>query len=106
MMSRCAVALASGGVVGGVAADWIVAQDGSGDSKTVQAALDAVPKGNTKPFVIFIKPGAYHEKLTVRDDQPFVHFVGSPSGEPVLTYDDYANKLGPNGKGMGTFATQ
>lgn len=106
MLSQCAVALASGGVVGGVTADWIVAQDGSGDSKTVQAALDAVPKGNQKAYVIYIKPGTYHEKLMVRDDQPFVHFVGASTGQPVLTFDDYANKLGPNGKGMGTFATQ
>ena len=82
-----------------------MAQDGTGDSKTVQAALDTVPKDNKSPFVIYIKPGTYHEKLTVDENKPFVQFVGSATEEPVLTFDDYANKPGPNGKPMGTFAT-
>jgi pectinesterase len=32
-----------------------VAQDGSGDFKTVQAAIDAVPPVNTSPVEIYIK---------------------------------------------------
>ena len=35
----------------------IVAKDGSGNYTTVQAALDAVKPGNTKPVSIFIKKG-------------------------------------------------
>ncbi len=39
-----------------------VAQDGSGEYTTVQAALDAVPANNKKPVTIFIKNGIYKEK--------------------------------------------
>lgn len=97
---------AAGGEVGGVAANWIVAQDGTGDSKTVQAALDAAPRNSASPYVIFIKPGTYREKLTIGEDRPFIHFVGPPADQPVLAYGDYAQEPGPDGKPMGTFSTQ
>ena len=40
-----------------------VAQDGSGDYTTVQAALNAVPSNNKTPFIIYIKNGVYKEKI-------------------------------------------
>jgi len=42
-----------------------VASDESGEYKTVQAAVDAVPDGNKDPVVIHIKPGTYKEKVVV-----------------------------------------
>ena len=45
------------------AKQMIVAQDGSGQYKTVQAAFDAIPPNNKKPVTIFIKNGTYYEKL-------------------------------------------
>jgi len=43
-------------------ANIIVAKDGSGNYKTIQEALNAVPQNNNKLFVILIKKGLYHEK--------------------------------------------
>ena len=40
----------------------IVAVDGSGDYKTVQEAINAVPDGQTKPWLILIKNGLYNEQ--------------------------------------------
>jgi pectinesterase len=40
-----------------------VAPDGSGNYKTVQAALDAVSTNNKNQVTIFIKNGIYKEKL-------------------------------------------
>lgn len=43
--------------------DLVVAQDGSGDFRTIQAALDAVPEGNAAHKLILVRDGVYREKL-------------------------------------------
>lgn len=98
-----ASALASGGTVNGVAADIIVAPDGSGGFKTVQDAIDSIPADNAKPKVVYIKPGTYHEKIHIK--QPFVHLIGQDAQTTILTYDDYAKKAGPSGNPLGTFGS-
>lgn len=45
--------------------DLTVATDGSGDFKTVQAALASLPTDNRERLVIFIKDGTYHEKIRI-----------------------------------------
>lgn len=54
--------------------DLIVAADGSGDFKTIQAAVASIPKTNTERMVVFIKDGTYHEKIRV--DASFVTLRG------------------------------
>lgn len=54
--------------------DIVVAGDGSGDFKTVQAAVASIPKSNRERIVVFIKDGVYHEK--VRVDASFVTVRG------------------------------
>src|SRR5206468_2482094 len=66
-----------------VRVDAVVAADGSGDFKTVQAALDAVPGGNARPFVIRIKLGIYKEKLFLNVNKPFVHLVGESAEKTI-----------------------
>ena len=83
----------------------IVAADGSGQFKTVQAAVDAVPDGNSKSVVIYIKPGIYKERVVVPRGKRFVRFVGNDAVKTVLTYDLYAGILGENGRPIGTFRT-
>lgn len=48
-----------------------VAQDGSGDYKTVQAAFDAVPYNNKKPITIMVREGIYKEKLLLDSTKNF-----------------------------------
>jgi pectinesterase len=43
----------------------VVARDGSGDYRTIQAALDAIPADSRKTVVILIKNGTYAEKLFI-----------------------------------------
>ena len=45
--------------------DLVVAADGSGDFKTVQAAVQSIPETNSERFVILIKNGIYREKVRV-----------------------------------------
>ena len=56
--------------------DAIVAQDGTGDYTTVQAAIDAAPEGRGKPWLIFIKNGQYKEHVDVPATKPYLHFIG------------------------------
>src|SRR3954452_16050458 len=85
------------------AKDLIVASDGSGDVKTVQAAIDAVPSKNAERIVIRIKPGTYKERLRVPKDKPFITFRGDDgaAAQTVLTFD-YSAKSQENGKEVGT----
>jgi pectinesterase len=80
----------------------IVAQDGSGNYKTVQAALDAVPNGNKKPFVIYIKNGLYREKLHLDSAKAFVELVGESRFNTILTYDDHPGKVSVKGDSINT----
>ncbi len=69
------------------AADITVAADGSGDVRTVQAAIDRVPANNAKRFVIDIKPGTYREQIRVPADKPFISLIGSDAEKTVITFN-------------------
>jgi pectinesterase len=73
--------------------DLVVAQDGSGNYTTVQAAVNAAPVGRTTPYLIFIKNGTYNEKINIPATKPFIKLVGENVAHVVLTYNDYAAKL-------------
>ena len=75
----CALALALAATAATVAsqqpmASAIVAPDGSGDHKTVQDAIDAVPQNTSASnrWTIFIKAGTYRERVYVQREKRFV----------------------------------
>jgi pectinesterase len=74
--------------------DIIVAADGSGDFKTIQAALASIPKTNTERMVIFIKDGLYREK--VRVDASYVTLCGESRTGTLVEFpqldEDFVNK--------------
>ena len=85
----------------------IVAADGSGQYKTVQEAINAVPQ-NTRPdnpAIILVKPGIYKELIYVQHEKRFVHLIGEDASKTVLTYDLNANLIGKDGKPISTFRT-
>ncbi len=67
--------------------DAIVAQDGSGDYTTVQAAIDAAPSNRIKPWLIFVKNGNYKEHVDVPATKPFLHFIGQDRDKTVILDD-------------------
>jgi len=80
----------------------VVAADGSGDYKTVQAAFDAIPQGNKKPLVVYVKNGTYKEKLHLDLGKAFVTLVGESKFNTILTWDDHTGKTGADGKVIST----
>src|ERR1035437_6562777 len=80
----------------------IVAQDGSGNYKTVQQALDAITLNNKKPITIFIKNGIYKEKLHLDSTKNFITLIGEDKFNTILTYDDHTGKVSPKGDTINT----
>jgi pectinesterase len=62
---------------------------------TIGAALDGAPEESSKPYVIFIHKGRYHEKLSV--DKPHIVFLGESRDSTILTYDATADTPEPGG---------
>ncbi|WP_370409274.1 pectinesterase family protein [Streptomyces fradiae] len=78
-----------------------VAKDGSGQYTTVQAAVNAVPAGNSSRVVISVKPGTYRETVTVPADKPHVTIQGSGASrkDTVIVYGNAAGLRKPDGSG-------
>src|SRR6201988_4542772 len=88
------------------ATEITVAQDGSGQFKSIQDAIMSVPAGSPEnPVVIKIKPGVYKELIYVQHEKRFFRLIGEDATKTVLTFDLNANIVGPNGKPIGTFRT-
>ncbi|MGZ2362409.1 pectinesterase family protein, partial [Streptomyces sp. 372A] len=76
-----------------------VAADGTGTYRTVQAAIDAVPAGNTKRVTITIKPGTYREKVTIPADKPYITLRGNGDSpdDVVIIGNRHAGAYGTQG---------
>jgi pectinesterase len=80
-----------------------VAKDGSGNYTSVQAALDAVPEGNEKTIIIYIKKGIYKEVIVVDARKSFITLIGEDKNNTILTYNNHAGTKMPNGDTLNTW---
>ena len=83
--------------------DAVVAQDGTGDYKTVQEAIDAAPAGRTQPWLIFIKKGVYTGHHDIPESKPYLHFIGQ--GRNLVSISDNRCSGGDNAYPVSTGAT-
>ncbi|KAL8224417.1 hypothetical protein R6Q57_019892 [Mikania cordata] len=70
-------------------ADLVVAQDGSGNYKTISEAIADVPnlrKGSSR-FVIHVKAGLYKENVDIKKTIHNLMLVGDGIGSTIVTYD-------------------
>ena len=67
--------------------DVVVAADGSGHVKTVQAAIDKIPKQNWKRVVISTKPGIYNEHVEIPPNKPYVSLRGEKAEETKTMFN-------------------
>ncbi|CAI9770322.1 unnamed protein product [Fraxinus pennsylvanica] len=69
-------------------ADLVVAQDGSGNYKTINEAMAALARMHTNQperTVVYVKSGVYHEKVDVGRDLKNVMFVGDGIDKTIVT---------------------
>lgn len=77
-------------LVGAPTCDVVVAKDGSGKFKSIQAAVDAAPKTSSdtaKRYVVCIKTGVYNEQVTVPKAATNFMFFGDGTTKSIITGD-------------------
>ncbi len=75
--------------------DIIVAQDGSGDCKTINEAIEMAQESAART-VIFVRNGEYKEKVFVgnrwADSKKVISIIGESREGVIITWDDYHGK--------------
>jgi pectinesterase len=79
-----------------------VAQDGSGNFKTIQSAFDALPINGT---TIYIKKGLYKERLVLDTRKDHVTLIGEDKDNTILTFDNHAGMRYSNGDTINTWTS-
>lgn len=64
-------------------ADIVVAQDGSGQFKTIQEAVNSLSEDAKAPRVILIKKGTYHEKIFI--EKNFITLKGESAASTIIS---------------------
>jgi pectinesterase inhibitor-like protein len=62
----------------------VVAKDGSGHYKTIQAAISAAPKNKQTRWVIWVKTGVYYENVVVQGGSINLFLIGDGIGKTVI----------------------
>lgn len=70
--------------------------------KTIGEAIASAPADNA-PFVIYIKNGTYHERLTIT--RPNIHLQGESRDGTIIAADTAAGALKPDGSKWGTYGS-
>lgn len=71
---------------------FTVAQDGTGDYRFIQDAIDAMRVYPLAPIILYIKNGVYHEKINLPADNVDVSFIGESADSTIISFDDYSGK--------------
>lgn len=75
--------------------DIIVAQDGSGDCSTINAAIEMADV-NAERTTIFVRNGVYNEKVFIgnrwEDSKKVISIIGESKDGVIITWDDYHGK--------------
>ena len=74
---------------------FTVAQDGSGDYKTIQEAVNAVRDHMQFRVTIDVKAGTYHEKLYISPAKKNIAIIGAGKENTIITNADYSGKSYP-----------
>lgn len=84
---------------GGAARDLVVAVDGSGDFRTVQAAIDAVPDHAATRTTILVKKGTYAELVVIPAEKKRLTLRGEDRKQTIIAATNNAN-LNPRRREM------
>ena len=81
---------------------FVVAQDGSGDFKSIQDAVNSFRDHSQKRVTLFVKNGTYREKLVIPSWKPFIHIIGESKEKVIITWNDFSGKPMPENQVDGT----
>lgn len=73
--------------------EMTVAQDGSGDFESIQAAIDATKAFPDKRITIHVKNGVYHEPVKVYEWNPMVSLIGESVEGTVITWGSHFKQV-------------
>ncbi|KAJ8767413.1 hypothetical protein K2173_017457 [Erythroxylum novogranatense] len=65
---------------------FIVDINGDGAFTSVQEAINAVPKGNSKWVIIHIRKGVYREKIHIPKNKPYIFMRGNGRGRTAIVW--------------------
>lgn len=85
-----------------IKANAVVAADGTGDFTFLQDAINAAPNNRTEYYYIYVKKGTYKEVINVPKHKDHIYLVGENEATTVLTFDNYASRIKPDGSEYGT----
>ncbi|GGM89438.1 hypothetical protein GCM10010967_22800 [Dyadobacter beijingensis] len=71
---------------------FTVAQDGSGDFKTIQEAVNAVRDHSQIRATIRVKNGTYREKVVIPAWKKNITLIGESAERTIITHNDYSGK--------------
>ncbi|PKI35572.1 pectinesterase 4-like [Punica granatum] len=71
----------------GIAPNAVVAQDGSGQFRTLADALNAYPKGHKGRYVVYVKAGVYQEFYVLTKEKVNVFIYGDGARRTIITGD-------------------
>ncbi|KAG9459948.1 hypothetical protein H6P81_004456 [Aristolochia fimbriata] len=63
----------------------VVAQDGSGNFKTINDALKNIPKSRSGRYVIYVKAGIYREQVLIENEMENIFMYGDGPRKTVVT---------------------
>ncbi|WP_428667018.1 pectinesterase family protein [Runella sp.] len=78
--------------------EFTVAQDGSGNFKTIQEAVNSFRDHSQVRVTLHVKNGVYAEKLVIPSWKPNIHIIGESKEGVIITSDDFSGKPYSNGK--------
>jgi pectinesterase len=72
---------------------FVVAQDGSGDFQTIQAAIDAMKSFPPERITIRVRPGVYREKVVVHEWNTRLSLIGESAADTVISGDEHFKRV-------------
>lgn len=68
---------------------FVIAQDGSGDFRTIGEAIDATKAFPPERITLYLKKGTYREKVVVPEWNTRLTIIGENAADTIISFDDY-----------------
>ncbi|RDX79873.1 putative pectinesterase 67, partial [Mucuna pruriens] len=60
--------------------------NGNGEFKSIQAAIDSIPEGNSNWVIVHVRKGIYREKVHIPKNKPFIFMRGNGRGKTGIVW--------------------